>query len=61
MEVGLIPIRLSKVTSNDRQEMIYLPKLVVRRLGLYKGTPVAIYLDQNRKCLIIKPVELENP
>ena len=54
---GLVPVRLSKVTSNDTQELIYLPKLIVRKLGLEKGTRVLLCIDKKRNRLVIVPMK----
>ena len=49
-----IPIRVSKVTSNDSQELIYLPKEIVRKLGLRKGVKVILKVDTKSCRLIIE-------
>jgi len=54
-----VPVRISKVSSNRRQELVYIPKMAVRVLKLQKGTHVAIYIDMKEKCLVIKPIEIE--
>lgn len=55
MEKKEIPAGLAKVTSNDKQEMIYIPKRLVRALGLSKGTLVMWKLDPVRRRIIIEP------
>ena len=52
-------MRISKVSSNSRQELVYIPKMAVRVLKLRKGTDVAIYINTKENCLIIKPIKLE--
>jgi len=59
MEVGLIPVRLGRVTSNDHQELVYIPKEAVRYLGWKKGTRLAIYIDVKRKGLLLVEVEMK--
>lgn len=54
-----VPIRISKVSSNRKQELVYIPKMAVRVLKLKKGTDVAIYINTKENCLIIKPIKLE--
>jgi len=56
-EAGLIPIRMTRITSNDDAPIIYLPKEARRLLGLEIGTPVVIYVDVRNHTLIIKRVE----
>lgn len=56
MEV-LIPIRMTKVTTNDRAPMLYLPKEARRLLGLDVGIPVVIYVDVENRALVVKKVE----
>ena len=55
----LVPIRISKISSNRRQELVYIPKKAVRMLELRKGTDVVIYMDTKERCLIIKPIKLD--
>ena len=56
----LIPVRTSKVSSNKRQELVYIPKMAVRVLKLRKDTNVAIYINTKENCLIIRPIEIED-
>jgi len=46
---------VSKVTSNDRQPMIYLPKRL-EKVGLKKGVRVLLKWDRERRRLIIEPL-----
>lgn len=55
----LVPVRVSKISCNKYQELIYLPKMAVRVLKLKKGMDVAIYIDMEEKCLVIKPVNIK--
>lgn len=54
----LIPIRMTRVTSNDRAPLIYLPKEARRLLGLEIGVPVVIYVDLKSNALIVKRIEI---
>jgi bifunctional DNA-binding transcriptional regulator/antitoxin component of YhaV-PrlF toxin-antitoxin module len=54
---GLIPIKMTRVTTNDRAPMLYLPREARRLLGLEVGTPVVIYVDVDRKALVVMKVE----
>ncbi|GEM_PF-5041173 len=49
-----VPIKISKVTSNDSHEMIYIPKEIVRHLGFKKGTKIIFKLDTKNGRLIIE-------
>jgi len=55
----LVPIRVSKISSNKYQELVYIPKMAVRVLKLRKGMNVTIYIDTEENCLIIKPIEIK--
>ena len=55
----LVPVRVSRVTSNKRQELVYIPKMALRMLNLRKGMDVIIYVDTKERCLIIKPIKIE--
>lgn len=55
MEGERIPIKVTKVTSNDAWPLIYLPKEAVTRLGLRKGRRVILYIEGDE--LIVQPVE----
>jgi len=54
--VGLKPIRISKVTSNDTVPLIYIPKEARALLGLEKGTKVVIYVEEQHGRLVIEPL-----
>lgn len=58
MEIKLLPVKMSRITSNNYALYVYIPIMARKLLGLRKGSKVAIYLDPNQKCLIIKPVKL---
>jgi len=58
MEVRkMIRLRVARVTSNDEWPLLYLPKPAIEYLDLKKGRKVNVYLDPERKELIIKPLE----
>jgi bifunctional DNA-binding transcriptional regulator/antitoxin component of YhaV-PrlF toxin-antitoxin module len=52
----LTPVKIAKITSNDQWPLLYLPKIVIEKLGLKKGRRVLIFLDSRSGTLIIKPV-----
>ncbi|MEM3629148.1 MAG: AbrB/MazE/SpoVT family DNA-binding domain-containing protein [Candidatus Bathyarchaeia archaeon] len=57
MEVkNLTPVKVTRVTSNDRWPLIYIPKEAVQELGLKKGQRVLMLVDHSIGALIIKPV-----
>jgi len=56
MEVKTIPVKITKVCSNDSWPLIYLPKEVVKKLGLTIGKKVLLELTEDGK-LIVKPIE----
>ena len=49
-------VKIAKVTSNYRNELIYIPKTVRERLGIRRGTYVKLYVEGRR--LVIEPLEL---
>jgi len=53
----LIPLRTARVTSNDNWPLLYLPKPAIEYLDLKKGTKVNVYIDPERKELVIKPLK----
>jgi hypothetical protein len=53
---GLIPVKIAKVCSNDEWPLVYIPKVAVEKLGLRKGRPVVILLDNQNKTLVVKPL-----
>lgn len=53
---GLIPIRLTKISTNDKAPIIYLPKEARKLLGLEVGTPVLILVDARNQALVIKRI-----
>jgi len=59
MKGTLVPIRVSKISSNKYQELVYIPKLATRVLKLRKGQNIAIYVDVEENCIIIKPIEIK--
>jgi len=52
----LIPIKVSKVSTNDDWPLIYLPKEAIKRLDLKKGDKVILYLNLDGSRLIIEKV-----
>jgi len=48
--------KVVKVTSNDSTELIYIPKSIREKLGLYKGVYVKLTVDGER--LILEPLKL---
>jgi bifunctional DNA-binding transcriptional regulator/antitoxin component of YhaV-PrlF toxin-antitoxin module len=52
--VNLIPVQICKISSNDTVPLIYLPKEVQEILGLRKGTKILLYVDEERKRLVIE-------
>ena len=56
MEVKTIPIKVTRVCSNDSWPLIYLPKEAVEKLGLTVGKRVLLEITEDGK-LIVKPVE----
>jgi hypothetical protein len=52
-----IPIRTAKITSNDSQEMLYLPQLL-RKFGFKKGVMVLLKIDSKGRLVVEKIPEL---
>jgi len=52
----LVPVKISKVTSNDSTTLIYLGKRIERLLGLKKRDQVVLYIDKKRRRLIVEKV-----
>jgi hypothetical protein len=52
-----IPIKVAKITSNDTQPLIYLPKCL-SEIGFSRGSKVLLKLDQNGRLIIEKIQEL---
>lgn len=50
-------VKVAKISSNDSTELIYIPKAIVKALGLRKGVYVKISVDGGR--LIVEPLKLE--
>lgn len=50
-------VRISKISSNNSTPLIYLPKKVVKLLGLRKGVEVKLMIDVESKKLIIEKLE----
>jgi len=50
-------LKVSRVTSNDKWPMVYLPKEAIQRLGLRKGRRILLLLDYHNGALIIKPIQ----
>ncbi|MEM3908277.1 MAG: AbrB/MazE/SpoVT family DNA-binding domain-containing protein [Nitrososphaerota archaeon] len=50
-------VRIGKVSSNDSEPMIYIPKAIRKALGLNVGRYVALEVRSGR--LIIKPLDFE--
>ena len=48
-----VPVRVAKITSNDHQELIYLPRRL-RRLGFVKGRFVLIKVDAEKRRLVLE-------
>jgi len=48
-----VPVRVVKITSNDHQELIYLPRRL-RRLGFVKGRHVLLKVDAEKRRLILE-------
>jgi len=48
-------IRVSRITSNDTQPLVYLPKRL-EKLDLKKGVRVLLKWDRERRRLIIEPL-----
>lgn len=53
MEGELIPIKITRVSSNDDWPLIYLPA-EARRAGLERGARVIIYLDPRDNSLVVR-------
>ena len=51
-----LPIRLSKISSNDRQPLVYIPVEAMKMLNLKRGDNVIIYVDSAENALVIKPI-----
>jgi bifunctional DNA-binding transcriptional regulator/antitoxin component of YhaV-PrlF toxin-antitoxin module len=49
-------LKVSRVTSNDKWPLIYLPKEAIQRLGLRKGRRILVLLNHHKGALIIKPI-----
>ena len=47
-------VRVSKITSNDGQELIYIPREIVKRLGYQKGTRILIKVEKETGRIIIE-------
>jgi len=54
---NLTLIKVSKVTSNDKVLMVYLPKRAVEMLRWKKGVYVAMWVDRNNNRLILELVQ----
>ena len=48
-----VPIKVAKITSNDHQELVYLPKCL-QRLGFIKGRHVLLKVDAEKRRLILE-------
>jgi hypothetical protein len=53
----LVPVKVTKICSNDEWPLLYLPKEAIEALNLRKGKKVVIFLNPGDGSLIIKPVE----
>lgn len=52
----LIPVKLAKVTSNDKTNLIYLPSKACDYLGLKKGDNVLLLINPSSQQLILEKV-----
>ncbi|MEM3884381.1 MAG: hypothetical protein QXF74_04625 [Nitrososphaerota archaeon] len=53
----LVLVKVSKITSNDSTPLLYIPKKVVRALGLRKGIEVKLLIDPEAGRLIVEKLE----
>ena len=57
IEEGLIPIRLTRVTSNDGTPILYLTKEVRELTGLELGDRVLLLVDPATRRLVVQKLE----
>jgi len=48
-----VPVKIAKITSNDEQELVYLPRRL-RKLGFVKGRFVLLKVDAEKRRLILE-------
>lgn len=60
MEKKLLPLRRTRVSTNDSWPLLYIPKPAVEYLGLHKGRRIQFFIDIDDNCLIVKPIERDS-
>jgi len=53
----IVLVKISKVCSNDSVPLVYLPKKVVKLLGLEKGVEVKMLVDLENRRFIVEKLE----
>jgi len=48
-----VPVRVVKITSNDHQELIYLPRRL-RKLGFVKGKYALLKVDTEKRRVVLE-------
>ena len=53
----LVLVKVAKITSNDSWPLLYLPKKVIKALGLRRGVEVKLFMDIENGRLIVERLE----